>query len=91
MKKKILKLLRVVDTILEKNNIKYWLDYGTLLGAIREKTVIAWDDEFDISLWNDNLDSFLELIPLGRVPAIGRIVILFSRNLTKISGLLPII
>ena len=49
--------------ILEKYKIKYWLDYGSLLGAIREKKPILWDSELDISLWNHDLDSFLEIIP----------------------------
>lgn len=34
--------------ILDKNNIPYWIDFGTLLGAVRDNKVIAWDDDSDI-------------------------------------------
>jgi phosphorylcholine metabolism protein LicD len=51
-----------ITNILKQNNIKYWLDYGTLLGCIREKEALKWDGEFDISLWNDELDKFISII-----------------------------
>ena len=44
-------------------NIKYWLDYGTLLGCIRNKESILWDGEFDISLWNDQLEKIDNYLP----------------------------
>jgi len=45
-----LKLLKIVVNILGENNIKYYLDFGTLIGAIRDKALIPWDDDMDISL-----------------------------------------
>ncbi len=36
----MLKLLRVFDEICRKNNLKYWLDGGTLIGAIRHNGFI---------------------------------------------------
>jgi len=52
-----------ITQLLKENSINYWLDYGTLLGCIREKEALKWDGEFDISLWNDDLNDFLNLIP----------------------------
>ena len=49
-KEHLVELLKFVTAVLENNKIKYWLDYGTLLGAVREGGQIAWDDDCDISI-----------------------------------------
>ena len=51
-----LKLLKIVIEKLNKYSIDYYLDFGTLLGAVREKGFIPWDDDMDISLV-DNRDA----------------------------------
>ncbi len=50
--KKALKMLKIVTETLERHNIEYYLDFGTLLGAVREKGFIKWDHDLDISLVN---------------------------------------
>jgi phosphorylcholine metabolism protein LicD len=50
------KMFHRICSIFDKYDFDYWLDYGTLLGAIRDGTIIPWDGEFDISVWNENID-----------------------------------
>ena len=41
-------LLKVFDAFCKENNIRYFLAYGTLLGAVRYKKFIPWDDDVDV-------------------------------------------
>jgi len=50
-KKKAIRVLKHLKRTFEKHNIEYWLDYGTLLGAVREGKFISWDKDIDISVW----------------------------------------
>ncbi|CUS26954.1 hypothetical protein FC70_GL000121 [Paucilactobacillus oligofermentans DSM 15707 = LMG 22743] len=55
-KKIILGLLREFDSICRNNNIEYSLSGGTLLGAIRHKGFIPWDDDGDVMLTRKNYE-----------------------------------
>jgi phosphorylcholine metabolism protein LicD len=55
------RLLSDTVSILEKNGIKYWLDFGTLLGVIRDKELIAWDHDADICISGEDVEKFLTI------------------------------
>ena len=54
-------LLSIVDKIFKKHDIEYWLDYGSLLGAIREGTYIEWDNDMDISIHSKDIKNVRKL------------------------------
>ena len=62
VKEKELEVMDYIHKICEREGINYSLAYGSLLGAVRHKGFIPWDDDIDISLKRDQYDKLYKAI-----------------------------
>ena len=56
-----LEILKMFDSFCKENNIRYFLAFGTLLGAIRYKKFIPWDDDVDVLVPREDYERLLLL------------------------------
>lgn len=56
-----LSILIDFDQLCKEHNIKYFLAYGTLIGAVRHHGFIPWDDDVDVVMLREEYDKFLSV------------------------------
>lgn len=58
-----LEILKAIDSFCRENGLRYFLAYGTLIGAIRHQGFIPWDDDVDLWMPREDYNRFLSEFP----------------------------
>lgn len=61
-KKLMIEILKYIDGICVENGLEYYMVAGTLLGAIRHKGFIPWDDDIDIIMTKEDRKKLIDII-----------------------------
>lgn len=71
-----LEIANEVKRVCQENDIKYFIDSGSLLGAVRHQGFIPWDDDMDFGMLAEEYEKFLKIAP----QALGADFVLQSWN-----------
>lgn len=62
----MLEIMKCIHSFFVKNGLRYTMVYGTLLGAVRHKGFIPWDNDMDIGVPRPDYDRMLQLLDSGK-------------------------
>lgn len=62
VQKELLKMTKIIVRILEENNIPYFMAFGTLIGTVKFKGFLPWDDDIDLFLFDDSYNEAIRLL-----------------------------
>lgn len=58
-----MELLKIIIDICDRYGLKYFADWGTLLGVVRHKGYVPWDDDIDICMKRDDYNRLIKILP----------------------------
>lgn len=82
----IYQMLLDVHDFFQQNNITYWIDSGTLLGAVRNHGLIKWDDDLDLCIFEEHEKEFVRLFPILKLAGYEMVGMPFGYKIYSING-----
>ena len=58
----LLHMIEIIANLFENNNINYFIAYGTLMGAVKFKGFLPWDDDIDLFLFDDEYERAISVL-----------------------------
>ena len=59
----VYKIFVEFDRVCRKHGIKYSMEGGTLLGAVKYQNFVPWDDDIDVIMLREDYEKFLKVVP----------------------------
>lgn len=63
MQERMLHVYQAIDDICRRHSIPYWLSGGSMLGAVRHRGFIPWDDDLDIEMLRPDFERLMQILP----------------------------
>lgn len=63
-----LEIAKEIKRVCDENDIQYFLAFGSMIGAVRHKGFIPWDDDMDLGMVRSEYERFLEIAPKKMKP-----------------------